>query len=1431
MRETKRRKMGYWEPFNVWWREYVAQHDKRPKVHEMKKWYEANAERVWGGTGPTWDETKKHSKGMRRIEDISDYFRQYRRGRRKRAAGCSMDSDTSDSDADEIAERASTPDSEKQPRSQAKAARKGQTAVAVARGRGRPKQETADFAGPVPSSGRPSISGSSAQFPHQSLSQQQPPFGTLALPQVANGHAHSAVTVGMPSVPREEEENLLHKEELLQMHHHHHRHQQQQQQQQQQTQQQHLLQEPQAVSQLVPSSVQCGGGEGPYPSTISALQQQHVSSSSMHLGVQQLRTASTMHLPPGPQLRTPSTTMLPSDPAPPPPPPMLLAPPPPQQQPQVMMGLLPASRGVGTYPSQPHEQHVHHHQHHHQHAQHDDPEHMRQHQQQHSDPLHPHYNPYQRDLLQEEYDDVASPPEPHPAQPLYPKIFGMPVPGLPFFGGWRSRSGTIPQNPPPGHSNQPPYTGHPVAAAAAAPPPPAHLQRAMTTPRTWSQPGAVAAPPPPPRRMGSWGMMRMLSMPRGIPSAAVAAVPPPPMGQQMQPPAGQHPQHHHQQQRLPPAQPQPAAPRPMTSHTPFAMRASTAIFNGIAPFFRGSASPPPQPSSVPSQPEPYLHPSAVLPAESYTTSTSPAAAAAAAPSYSPPHLYVKTSPPQPYVQTSPPQEHLHDQSMSPPDQNLNLAQQPLLRKGMYSQLPPSQLPQSDPPYMAVTPQVVDGHLHNSHVVQPKLQITAQPPLSSQLALQPATPPPVTAPSSVPATVLALPLLPPPPPAAAAMAAVPLQPQELVPCPLLEPFRTPERFVSLTRELEFPSEQIFGNELQLGVGTGANNGGAALQDDRAIVPDGFLPHVNLTHGSGAAAAPAAVAANIPPDVSMIMENADPEVLLDNNRPAAAETQVPLDRQAGTGTPNGGGSGSGSLIGRLFTRGSTMQRLRDLFWSWANTESDVPGQDATVAPGTDASIVAAAGLALPPPSPVPMASPAAFWARSNSNLRGSVGGSPRQGSSPDTGPNPFRQQLQRLGSMSSSWLLGKRSREASSINTRTSTPTSRKLQRGTSGVFRPLVDMMSFGRSSSNLGLCNSGVATADAAVAAPTVEPRPPPPPPPPQDLVLADIASSASAAERGALATVRTPPVAVTDGSVAATAAAAPELGQVMSTDVDGGRLLLDTLDSHTLAALDGEGQAAVFPEPLPLPPPPAGDENANAGDVSTIGDVANLAPPPAVQTQLHPPTMARIPAPMAPPPPPTSMDMTPPAAVALVPPAAVLPPASCAQVIGSSNTVLPFLATRAMPHQPQPPLPPNSSNAQGVSGPPVITTGARPTAAVVRPPPTSQQVPYGSYNHGQQPQIVQQQLHIPQEGPMVAPGTSTVWQQHSQDYMQLGCGDFHHNHHQLPQHNQVLPHDPNNQGHAPNPQEDGNSNGGMLLRLSNSVTELLKQVWGHHGR
>ncbi len=48
-------------------------------VQTSCRWYDANARIVWPcGEAPTLEQTKKHAKGMRRLEDIPAYFREYR---------------------------------------------------------------------------------------------------------------------------------------------------------------------------------------------------------------------------------------------------------------------------------------------------------------------------------------------------------------------------------------------------------------------------------------------------------------------------------------------------------------------------------------------------------------------------------------------------------------------------------------------------------------------------------------------------------------------------------------------------------------------------------------------------------------------------------------------------------------------------------------------------------------------------------------------------------------------------------------------------------------------------------------------------------------------------------------------------------------------------------------------------------------------------------------------------------------------------------------------------------------------------------------------------------------------------------------------------------------------------------------------------------
>lgn len=48
-------------------------------LSKPRRWYDANAGIVWPwGQAPTLEQTKKHAKGMRRLEDIPAYFREYR---------------------------------------------------------------------------------------------------------------------------------------------------------------------------------------------------------------------------------------------------------------------------------------------------------------------------------------------------------------------------------------------------------------------------------------------------------------------------------------------------------------------------------------------------------------------------------------------------------------------------------------------------------------------------------------------------------------------------------------------------------------------------------------------------------------------------------------------------------------------------------------------------------------------------------------------------------------------------------------------------------------------------------------------------------------------------------------------------------------------------------------------------------------------------------------------------------------------------------------------------------------------------------------------------------------------------------------------------------------------------------------------------------
>ncbi|GLC37146.1 hypothetical protein PLESTM_000547700 [Pleodorina starrii] len=1329
MREAKRRKMGYWEPFNVWWREYVAQNDKRPKVHDMKKWYEANAERVWGGTGPTWDETKKHSKGMRRIEDISDYFRQYRRGRRKKAAnGCSLDSDTTDSDAEELLERASTPDSENPTRSQARPTRKVPAGGGGGRGRGRPRQDAS--AAPVSGTGQeqPTVSGSSAQFPGAAQPQQQPQQQPL---ESGNGapptDAHTAMRPFALSIqlPRDEQKNHL--------------------QFQQYQQQQEMPAEEEVEDRLM--QLAANGGAPQFPSPPAA-QQQRASSSSFLNPMSHLRTASTVTLPP---LHLVGSAQMPAVPAAAPPPlqPRVgLAPPLPPQQSQQQQQQ--ADRLLGpTYirtkreeleqPEQPHYPH---------------PSYLN----------HPHNYQQQPTASKEEFTEAGSPPEIHPVPapaPHYPTFFGMPVLGLPFFGGWRSR-----QQPPqphhghhPGHpAPHPPYPGHP---------PPPYMQRSLTMPRAWSQPpGAAAAAP---RRMApsasssSWGMAamtRMLSMPRTV------NAPPP---QQMPPQMPQHQQHPQQMPQQQQQAPQMQQPPQRSTQTPFAIRAGSAIFGSIV---RGGSHPPPPPSSSMSPPmEPYMDPSAPPP-DPYMNG-SPAGAV-------PPQLPSSGSPPHPYASaSSPPQSQSADSiSHSAQQRGTNVAAA-VAQPQPQSLLPGGPFMTAQPPQ---APHLLD-HPHH-HQAVPQCQATAQqlqPQQQQQQQQQPAATP-------IPLTALGQPQHPPPVSVQQHEQQQHEQQQALPRGPPPEPFRVRTRVISLPRSYELPNDPEL--QRQLHMQPQPQPQGHDQSHGPVGADGGFGASAQETGGAAAGAGAGAGA-----DLATILESGSGEAK------ARVDGGVPGPDAQAPPEPHG----SGSLMGRIFTRGSTMQRLRELFWSWASSETDgaaTAGQDAGALPA----------------SPL-------LWGRSNSNTRSAAAGSPRlpgaAPASPDNGPNPFRQQLQRLGSISSSWLLGKRSREETSLASQTSnvTPTSRKLQRGISGVFRPWVDsMMSFGSRRSG-SLAGPAAATAAAAAAA-----------------AVAEVEAEERAAA-GAMAVAAMAPAGGTGGAAAPgdVPAALPELMSCTS-DADGERLLLDAIDSHILAALVEDPSV-----------PPHQQQHQQQQQQQQLVAATAMAPaamaPAAVSSDIQPfagpmqpqqPQQAQQP-PMGPMTAPMTASMAPafgmPPPPQPPPPSAVLPqPLPQQQPLPTSCGAL---GCGALPYMPPPPPQhqPPSSTCATVRGP-VITTGAPGPSGSRAPPrpqhtqPQPQPQPQAQFQNPQLQQLQADDWLPAQQLQLLQPQSSEIClqqqpphaYQHQHQSMQglpVGCNSL-----------QPLPHQ---QQQEQQQADDGNGGGGtLLLRLSNSLTDYLKQaLWG----
>ncbi|GIL72068.1 hypothetical protein Vretimale_520 [Volvox reticuliferus] len=82
---SDRRRLGFWQPFNEWWRNELDRLGRRPSKEEIGRWYELHAYDLWKEDAPSLEETRVHAKCLRSIPLVRDYFRNYRA--RKRAIG------------------------------------------------------------------------------------------------------------------------------------------------------------------------------------------------------------------------------------------------------------------------------------------------------------------------------------------------------------------------------------------------------------------------------------------------------------------------------------------------------------------------------------------------------------------------------------------------------------------------------------------------------------------------------------------------------------------------------------------------------------------------------------------------------------------------------------------------------------------------------------------------------------------------------------------------------------------------------------------------------------------------------------------------------------------------------------------------------------------------------------------------------------------------------------------------------------------------------------------------------------------------------------------------------------------------------------------------------------------------------------------------
>ncbi|EFJ49770.1 hypothetical protein VOLCADRAFT_120721 [Volvox carteri f. nagariensis] len=81
-----RRPSGYWKVFSNWWRGRYAALKTRPTVNEVIEWYHRNAATSWpAGQVPCLKAVLRQSKGLRPIDGLKEYFREYRKKRKQQA--------------------------------------------------------------------------------------------------------------------------------------------------------------------------------------------------------------------------------------------------------------------------------------------------------------------------------------------------------------------------------------------------------------------------------------------------------------------------------------------------------------------------------------------------------------------------------------------------------------------------------------------------------------------------------------------------------------------------------------------------------------------------------------------------------------------------------------------------------------------------------------------------------------------------------------------------------------------------------------------------------------------------------------------------------------------------------------------------------------------------------------------------------------------------------------------------------------------------------------------------------------------------------------------------------------------------------------------------------------------------------------------------